>query len=76
VYRPSYHDVAAQELNLSMNRGKSKPTRSGGQKCPNCGTMSDAGVIMCPVERCGYLFDPDAYAKISKERFANRQQGR
>jgi hypothetical protein len=37
-------------------------TSQGRQTCPVDGTVTDAGIVLCPT--CRYIFDEEKYAKI------------
>lgn len=63
------HRIAAQMLNLTDEPWFKQYTPEARQKCPNCGTMSEAQVVTCP--QCLYVFDPERY-KALKGRFASQ----
>ena len=45
--------------------------KSDAQKCPLCSRTADAGAVMCGNEKCGYVFDLDAYNKLKSRMASN-----
>lgn len=61
------HRLAARELNLNDEPWLVTANPEARQKCPACGTMAAAEVILCP--NCKFIFDEKKYAALSN-RFA------
>ncbi|MGH9343302.1 MAG: hypothetical protein ACRD3Y_03110 [Bryobacteraceae bacterium] len=63
------HRLAARELNLADEPWLVTANPEARQKCPACGTMAAAEVILCP--NCKFIFDEKKYAALAA-RFAKQ----
>jgi hypothetical protein len=65
--QPEVHFLAAETINMTDEPWMIARNPQARQKCPICGTFSDADVVKCPSSGCNYVFDPERMGQIMAE---------